>query len=181
MDVDQQLSRLGTSFLGCPDYTLITLSDGSSYTFTQMNLRSVRDGLSTHAIHIGRAYRSLHYIANRPHTDDGLKQLRWEDNFDEPELMNALEIIQHRTPHLILDFNASLATKWALHVIPSVHRYRELSSLEAFLDQFKPKIPNLGLPGFADYLFCVGCFFLSPETSKCDVVRMDKRYGSDQN
>jgi hypothetical protein len=64
MDVDQQLSRLGTSFLGCLDYTLTTLSDGPSYTFTQMNLRSVRDGLSTHAIHIGCAYRSLHYIVN---------------------------------------------------------------------------------------------------------------------
>ncbi|KAJ6569139.1 hypothetical protein B0H19DRAFT_1350036 [Mycena capillaripes] len=184
LDLGQQLTRLRDSILACFDAS----RDGPTFI-----LNHIRNGMAHRAIHFGRAYCTLRCVHSAFHSNQGQESQFRHSNlsyrshagspwgklpaqFDHlPELANVIRILNGQ-PNLVFDSDASLATKWALHIIPSLQYGGfewKLWSLKDFLTQFDRTIPNLGPAGFSDYLFCVYTF-LSPESSR-EISWMDKR------
>ncbi|KAJ7080692.1 hypothetical protein C8R44DRAFT_992403 [Mycena epipterygia] len=169
LDLNPQMARLRDNILSCFD----TFQDGPKFI-----LKGIRNGMSLGAIHFGRAYCTLRCVHkssdSRYHREP---QFRWLGMLEPqlpPELANVVRILEGK-PNLLFEFDSPLATKWALHVIPSL-RYpgleSKLSHFNYFLTQFDHTIPTLTPSAFADYLFCVNTFLST--TSSRDMIWMDK-------
>ncbi|KAJ7136854.1 hypothetical protein C8R44DRAFT_363492 [Mycena epipterygia] len=132
-------------------------------------LDRIRDGMTQRAIQFGRAYCSLRLVSrasNFPGDDSRFQPIT---QFESAELANVIHVLQD-FPALVLSYQAPLALKWGLHVIPSLD-YR----LKYFLQQFRSdKIPRLTASSFADFLFCIHSFLGSRD--KRDMARTDKSH-----
>jgi hypothetical protein len=142
--------------------------------------------MSVRAIHLGRAFCTLRCIQQSQSDRDFEPRVSWFEVPNSwfslsglnPELENVLRILEVK-PDLHIDPDASLATEWALYVIPLIsHRYNESdlklrAALDYFLHQFDRMIPNLDPSSFTDYLFCINNFLCT--MSHCDMVWKDKR------
>jgi hypothetical protein len=177
IDLRPQLARLRDSILACFYFTPIGPSG--------FRLDSLREGMSVHAVHLGRAFCTLRCIQQSSHLDRDLEpRVSWFQVPNswfpglEPELANVLRILEVR-PDLHINTDVSLATEWALYVIPLIsHRYNDSdlklrAALDYFLHQFDHAIPNLVPSSFTDYLFCINSFLCS--MSRRDMVWKDKR------
>jgi hypothetical protein len=171
-DLTPHLIRLREAFLAC-------FNTAHEYVGI-VTLKSLRAGMTLRAIQYGRAYCSLRLVHRSTSTEEPKLEVVHNEPFGSPELRNVTRILQGE-PHLALDSDVPLATKWALHVIPSLHPYiphydtSDWTSLDYFLSQLKESDPShLDDQTFCDYLFCV-ISILSP-TSARDAARKDKRY-----
>ncbi|KAJ7192652.1 hypothetical protein GGX14DRAFT_577954 [Mycena pura] len=178
VDLRPQLARLRDSILACFYFTPI----GS----TGFRLESIREGMSVRAVHLGRAFCTLRCIQQSQSGRDFEPRISWFEVPNSwfslsglnPELENVLRILELK-PDLHVDPDVSLATEWALYVIPLIsHRYNESdlklrAALDYFLHQFDHVIPSLDPLSFTDYLFCINNFL----TTMCrrDMVWKDKR------
>ncbi|KAJ6529374.1 hypothetical protein B0H19DRAFT_1385014 [Mycena capillaripes] len=169
IDVRSQLTRLHDGLLQCFDYW--RNNDGECYLIRDL------DGMALRAIHLGRAYCALRWTSlsgkfEPLHQD--FNYVHSEINMLVPELANVVRILAGN-PDVICNSDASLATKWALQVIPSFP-YPDLEAkhkaLEYFLTQFDDPLPTLDRRSFTDYLFCVNSF-VSTMSSR-DISWMDK-------
>ncbi|KAJ7150832.1 hypothetical protein C8R43DRAFT_1107270 [Mycena crocata] len=177
-DLRPQLARLRDSILACFDFTPIGHAN--------FRLDAIRDGMSSRAIHLGRAFctlRCLHQCWQPDH--DFEPRISWfqvpsswfQISGLEPELGNVLRILEVK-PDLHIEPDVSLATEWALYVIPLVsHRYNDSDSrvrgaLDYFLQQFEHTIPNLDPSSFTDYVFCINSFLCT--MNRRDMVWKDK-------
>ncbi|KAJ7348097.1 hypothetical protein DFH08DRAFT_867361 [Mycena albidolilacea] len=141
--------------------------------------------MSVRAIHLGRAFCTLRCIQQSQSDRDFEPRVSWFEVPNSwlslsglnPELENVLRILEVK-PDLRIDPDASLATEWALYVIPLIsHRYNESdlklrAALDYFLHQFDRMIPNLDPSSFTDYLFCINNFLCT--MSRRDMVWKDK-------
>jgi hypothetical protein len=173
MNLRPQMTKLHDNILACFDTFPSTMRDSTS--------GRIRNGMSLRAIRLGRAYCALRCV----HPSLGNSEPSFppfpEDETVEPELSNLFRILEGK-PNVILNADTSGATKWALHVIPSLGHgcsTPKLQDLKYFLDQFRPGIQNLDPTNFSNYLFCVNGFLSTPRSS--DIVRMDKRSEMLQN
>jgi hypothetical protein len=167
MDARQYLTRLHDGLLAC--FSLYHTENGP------LLIRNL-DGMADQAIHLGQAYCALRWVllarqSNPQNFRYGLPGM----NRCRPELINVVCNLAGE-PAVMCDSDLGLATKWALHVIPSIS-YRDSESkrrlLEYFLDQFNDALPTLDSHSFADYLFCIYSFL--SDINPCDIGWMDKR------
>jgi hypothetical protein len=169
LDLSVQVNRLRDGILTCFE----SLGD----KFGTFHLTNLRHGMSLRAIHLGRAYCTLRCVSQPLElSHDTEPRFAWfqEDGMVEPELENVLRILEGK-PDLTFNPDAPLVTKWAFHVIPSLHysgSESKLRALEYFLDQ-SDKLQSLDSAAFADYLFCVIAFLSS--ISSRDMVLIDKK------
>jgi hypothetical protein len=166
-------SDLQCSFLACFDY----YHNGYNTYF----LTGILDGMTPRSIQLGRALGTLQCVSDSSEADYKVESkfhVQFATSFKhrlESELEDLVTILGD-TPHIDRNPSTLLATKWGLHVIPSLrswHSYTRLMALESIVRQFENKTPRLGCASFTDYLFCI-IHFLSP-ISKQDIVWMDKR------
>ncbi|KAJ7745605.1 hypothetical protein DFH07DRAFT_977425 [Mycena maculata] len=160
MDVRPQLTRLRDNLLMCLKHY-----DAGDF----IGVFNVMEGMSLHALHLGRAYCTLRCVCSWNLNNDPEPRFEWDGSTFTPELDNIIEILVGNPS--IVDVKA---TRWALHNIPSLQHLTHgpnLKSLKYFLNQSKA-IPDLDELGFTDYLFCVTSFLVPVSTS--DMVWMDK-------
>ncbi|KAJ7719259.1 hypothetical protein B0H16DRAFT_407727 [Mycena metata] len=173
IDVRPLLTKLRDSILTCFHDQHVNVPGRKTLDF-------VRDGMSTHAIHLARAYCTLRCVLADSVYSGAAEYWCFEAGFrwsaDNVQLENAIQLLEG-SPALIFDTDAR-ATKWALNVA-AFHQNSDLeksslnrSALERFLKQFASGIPALDKAGLADYFFCVNSFLSSP--SRRGVVWMDK-------
>ncbi|KAJ7613267.1 hypothetical protein DFH06DRAFT_1307943 [Mycena polygramma] len=176
-DLRPQLTRLRDSILACFDFTPLGASG--------FRLDSIREGMSVRTIHLARAFCTLRCIQQSRSDRDFEPRVSWFEVPNSwfllsglnPELANVLRILEVK-PDLHMDPDASLATEWALYVIPLMsHRYNDSDSrlraaLDYFLRQFDQVIPNLDPSSFTNYLFCINSFLCT--MSRRDMVWKDK-------
>ncbi|KAJ6599896.1 hypothetical protein DFH09DRAFT_1355920 [Mycena vulgaris] len=172
LDLAPQMTRLRDAFLACFDIARDFVG--------LVTLKSIRAGMKLRAISYGRAYCSLrlvHQADSSASTGYPELELVYQESFDSPELMNVVRMLQG-APHLARESDVPLATKWALHVIPSLRPYNHdydtsWTTLDYFLGQVQEyDLPHLDASSFCDYLFCVNSF-LCPMNIR-DMAWMDK-------
>ncbi|KAJ6470190.1 hypothetical protein C8R47DRAFT_1325262 [Mycena vitilis] len=144
-------------------------------------LDSLRDGMSTDAINLGRAFRALRCVQI---LSGDLGRRNYGTFVSQPQVHRGgderLEDVLTRVAGRLGDSGFVLSPadddligiKWALNVISSRLHPNNVLQLDNFLGSFTPVIPNLDEAGFADYLFCV-LAFLSPP-SNGGTIRLDK-------
>ncbi|KAF7348705.1 hypothetical protein MVEN_01389300 [Mycena venus] len=176
MDVRPLLNKLRDGILTC--FRFSPDPSGGSFMLTH-----IRDGMSTHAIYLGRAYCTLRCLLLLGSQRAKAREYWCFDTIllfiKDPELENVLRILDGS---LDLHFESHRATKWGLNVLPS-HRYFDRANpalnrlaLDRFLEQFSSAIPALDKISFADYLFCL-LVFLSCASSR-GAACVDKRCGT---
>ncbi|KAF7326444.1 hypothetical protein MVEN_02614900 [Mycena venus] len=149
LDLAAQMTRLRDTFLGCFH---------STYKWHHFRLKGVKEGMAECAIQCGRAYCSLRMVHEPARLQEcfGAFPVYQDGDIQPPELVDVIQILAG-SPHLLLnpDSKLSLATRWALHVLPSVG-LNVGTKLTGYLDLFKHNnIPHLDVLCFTDYLFCL--------------------------
>ncbi|KAJ7812459.1 hypothetical protein B0H14DRAFT_3879652, partial [Mycena olivaceomarginata] len=172
MDVVPQMIRVRDQFLGC---FVHSFEDGAPV------IHGVRDGASTRAIQLGRAYGTLRCITS---ISDPIP--RFTDfsslSTDLQQIIDVLRGPLHGLSSLLGCVDRKpLALKWALHVIPSLLPHgngEEVSQgqVEHFLVRdFDSQVSTLSEPSsFADYLFLVNTFLSGSIPNSRDAVWIDK-------
>jgi hypothetical protein len=171
MDVAHQMIRVRDQFLGCFDHSF---EDGAAV------LHGVRDGASTRAIQLGRAYGTLRCITS---ISDPIPRFTDFSNLgtDLQEIIDVLRAPLRGLSSLLGSVDRKpLALKWALHVIPSLFPHgTEISQgqFEHFLvREFDSQMSILSEPSsFADYLFLINTFLSQRIPNSRDAVWIDKR------
>ncbi|KAJ7636749.1 hypothetical protein FB45DRAFT_449543 [Roridomyces roridus] len=159
------MGRLRDSFLHCLYYYVDT--DGS------LMLYRVRSGMTRSAVHFGQAYCTLRVIDPGLEKSEGWARINPSWNISgSPELMTVLEMMSgFPRARPILSSGDVAATRWALHVLPSLD---DQSGLETFLARLNVEGQDLHISLFPDYLFCIHVFVSETIPAVEDVIRVDK-------
>ncbi|KAJ7670649.1 hypothetical protein DFH06DRAFT_140115 [Mycena polygramma] len=165
MDVRPQLYKLRNGISSCFEYGTYIAEPEIFF-----RLDWIRDGMSADAIHLGRAYCTLHCVQflsgdpgrnnYRPFASRLLPRYQAGDK----RLNDVVNLLAGSPGDL--DFGLSLAdligTRWALNVLSSRLHPGRVLQLGNFLKGFTLVIPNLDAASFADYLFCILTLLSSP-------------------
>ncbi|KAJ7670638.1 hypothetical protein DFH06DRAFT_1369607 [Mycena polygramma] len=175
MDVQPQLFKLRDGILSCFEYDTYIMESEIFF-----RLDSVRGGMSTDVMHLGRAYCTLgcvQFLSGDPgHCNHWPfpSQLLPRSQAGDERLNDVLSLLTGSPGDL--DFCLSLTdligTRWALNVLSSRLHPNDVLQLGNFLKSFTFVIPKLDAAGFADYLFCI-LALLSPP-SKRGTIWKDK-------
>ncbi|KAJ7670642.1 hypothetical protein DFH06DRAFT_140035 [Mycena polygramma] len=175
MDVRPQLLKLLEEILLC--FECHPYYPGHKLMFW---LDSIRDGMSTDAMHLGRAYCTLCCVQSL-YGDPGHRD-RWLGEFPhydsvrqggDERLNDVLGLLgSPENPDFGLSLTDPIGTTWALNVLTSRLHPDSVPQLGNFLENFAPVIPNLDATSFADYLFCI-LTLLSP-SSNYGIIWKDK-------